>query len=216
VLLLLHGFGGSIDQHTALAEQLCDHFEVHAIDSLGFGGSEKPPLSYNQYLWSDQAVEYLEDLARARNLTAVPMEVVLAGNSIGGYTAATAAAAIATRMREQRALSAPPLLNCTGLVLFNTAGVIRNNTGVMQEPAQFPPYQGLPSGVLGVAGSALTSLLRARIGPTCSWLYATEPEYPLRNGLVGQIYRDSCDPGAAGLFAAGGECAVLLSSVTLV
>jgi pimeloyl-ACP methyl ester carboxylesterase len=133
------------------------------------------------------------------------MQVVLAGNSIGGYTAATAAAAIASRMIEATNTGAPVLLNCTGLVLFNTAGVIRNNTGVAQVAAEFPPYRGLPSGVLNVASTALTSLLRARIGPTCSWLYPTEPEYPLRSGLVNQIYRDSCDPGAAGLFAAGGE-----------
>jgi hypothetical protein len=74
-------------------------------------------------------------------------------------------------MLEQAATGAPVLLNCTGLVLFNTAGVIRNNTGVVQESAAFPPYRGLPSGLLNVAGTALTSLLRARIGPTCSWLY---------------------------------------------
>jgi hypothetical protein len=54
-------------------------------------------------------------------------------------------------MREQRSLGAPPLLNCTGLVLFNTAEV-------MQQLALFPPNRGLPSGVLGVTGSALKSL----------------------------------------------------------
>lgn len=54
--LLVHGFGGSIDQFTKLAEALCGEFEVYALDSLGFGHSEKPPLSYNQYLWRDQVI----------------------------------------------------------------------------------------------------------------------------------------------------------------
>lgn len=67
--VLIHGFGGSLDQFTTLARELVasttsidsrdttstdDSMDVLALDSLGFGRSEKPPLSYNQYLWTDQ------------------------------------------------------------------------------------------------------------------------------------------------------------------
>ena len=45
------GFGGSMDQFTGFAEDLSGDFTVLSFDSLGFGYSEKPPLSYNQYLW---------------------------------------------------------------------------------------------------------------------------------------------------------------------
>ena len=40
-----------MDQFTAFAEELSTDFTVLSFDSLGFGYSEKPPLSYNQYLW---------------------------------------------------------------------------------------------------------------------------------------------------------------------
>ena len=45
------GFGGSLDQFTSFAKSLSEEFTVISFDSLGFGYSEKPPLSYNQYLW---------------------------------------------------------------------------------------------------------------------------------------------------------------------
>ena len=61
-IFLLHGFGGSLDQFTETARSLSrdGRFVVHAMDSLGFGHSEKPPLSYNQYLWRDQFVHFVE------------------------------------------------------------------------------------------------------------------------------------------------------------
>ena len=36
-IVLVHGFGGSIEQYTGLAEQLKESFNVFALDSLGFG-----------------------------------------------------------------------------------------------------------------------------------------------------------------------------------
>jgi hypothetical protein len=48
IIVMVHGFGGSIMQFSDLADQLADEFTVVALDSLGFGASEKPPLSYNQ------------------------------------------------------------------------------------------------------------------------------------------------------------------------
>ena len=53
-IVLIHGFGGSIEQFSGLGERLRSSFNVFALDSIGFGRSEKPPLSYNQYLWRDQ------------------------------------------------------------------------------------------------------------------------------------------------------------------
>jgi pimeloyl-ACP methyl ester carboxylesterase len=58
-------------------------------DSLGFGYSEKPPLSYNQYLWRDQAADFVEREARRRGLDSV----ILGGNSIGGFTVASVVSA---------------------------------------------------------------------------------------------------------------------------
>lgn len=65
--VLIHGFGGSIDQLATFGQQLSTltsllaetgpslpALDVLAVDLLGFGWSEKPPISYSQYLWRDQ------------------------------------------------------------------------------------------------------------------------------------------------------------------
>lgn len=36
-IILIHGFGGSITQFSGLAEELSLSFDVHSLDSLGFG-----------------------------------------------------------------------------------------------------------------------------------------------------------------------------------
>jgi pimeloyl-ACP methyl ester carboxylesterase len=56
--IFIHGFGGSLDQFSDLGQKLTSSgiFDVLAVDSIGFGYSEKPPLSYNQYLWTDQVL----------------------------------------------------------------------------------------------------------------------------------------------------------------
>lgn len=40
-----------MEQFTSFAAELSRIYTVISFDSLGFGYSEKPPLSYNQYLW---------------------------------------------------------------------------------------------------------------------------------------------------------------------
>lgn len=206
VLLLLHGFGGSIAQYSALAGALTAHFEVHAIDSLGFGQSAKPPISYNQYLWRDQALEYLQGVARSRGNA--PLHVTVAGNSIGGFTAASVAAAIADSSTQKN--PSVKSLKCDGLILFNSAGVIVNNTAssvryVPECEPTFPAYSGPPSALLRVFGRGITAALRSRVTFTCRWLYPTKPDYVTSSGLVDDIVRDSFDPGASDVFAAGGK-----------
>ena len=74
-LVLVHGFGASSDQWNRLIGRL-DKYDVWAIDLLGFGHSEKPTISYTQFLW--------EDVVRDFVLECVGRPAVLAGNSIGG------------------------------------------------------------------------------------------------------------------------------------
>eukprot|EP01041_Mallomonas_annulata_P001216 gene1216-2367_t len=192
VLVLVHGFGGSLDQFTALASQLSASFDVFALDSLGFGQSEKPPLSYNQYLWRDQVVDFVRRIAHSS--TGTRRKVVLAGNSIGGFTAGSAAAV----------LSGENL--CDGLVLFNSAGKILKDQGLVSIPEDtlFPPYKGPAPFLLRLLGMAIFSLLQPRIVRTCEWLYPTNPGV-VRLGLAASIYRDSCDPGASDVIASGGK-----------
>jgi len=101
VVLLVHGFGASTDHWRYNIPVLAKTHEVHALDLIGFGRSEKPSeLEYGGELWKDQIVAYVKE--RIRKPT------VIVGNSLGGYAALAAGAAL-------ESISA-------GVVLLNAAG----------------------------------------------------------------------------------------------
>lgn len=203
MLLLIHGFGGSIGQYTGLARELRDEFDVHAIDSLGFGWSEKPPLSYNQYLWRDQVLEYVKGKCDERfKEEGRPVPFVVAGNSIGGFTAAS----LAAELRLNRDLY--PSVDCRGLVMFNPSGkIVPPEALPTDDPglARFPPFKGPASEALRLFGRSVIALLQPRIEQTCRSLYPSNPDHVTSSKLVDNILRDSCDPGAYDILAAGGK-----------
>ncbi|MEM8808622.1 MAG: alpha/beta fold hydrolase [Cyanobacteria bacterium P01_G01_bin.38] len=77
-LLLVHGFGASTDHWSRNIAELQTDFEVWAIDLIGFGRSSKPAGGYSAELWRDQLHDFVTEV--------VGQPVVLAGNSIGGYS----------------------------------------------------------------------------------------------------------------------------------
>lgn len=99
-LLLVHGFGASTDHWRKNIIGLSEHFEVWAIDLLGFGRSAKPNWDYSSDLWRDQLDDFITET--------IGQPAILAGNSLGGYAALCVAA--------QRPQSA------RGLILLNSAG----------------------------------------------------------------------------------------------
>jgi pimeloyl-ACP methyl ester carboxylesterase len=100
-LLLVHGFGASTDHWRHNLPVLARQHEVHAIDLLGFGRSAKPVgPAYGGDLWRDQLKAYVEER--------IGRPTVLVGNSLGGYAALAAGAAL-----EDLA---------AGVVLLNAAG----------------------------------------------------------------------------------------------
>jgi pimeloyl-ACP methyl ester carboxylesterase len=196
-LVLIHGFGGSINQYTGLIQELESSFNCYALDSLGFGQSEKPPLSYNQYLWRDQARDFVEKIYKSSQ----SQEIYLAGNSIGGFTAAAVAADLADSSD----------IRLAGLILINSAGQLyspetyqANITSKLDDCYLYPTYSGPPSQVLQGIGKAIFSLLQPNIKRMCEWLYPTNPAY-VSQGLTQAIYRDSCDMGASDVIAAGAK-----------
>lgn len=220
MMFLIHGFGGSLDQYQGLASQLVKDYDVYALDSLGFGHCEKPPLSYNQYLWRDQIVDFIQSKCAERvneedggyEEEAVP--IVIAGNSIGGYSAASTAATFAKNnitVANPRT-SKEIRIECQGLVLFNPSGELRSDseTSSRGDLELFPEYQGVRSDLLQLVGKGIFSLLQPRIEPTSAWLY---PKFPGRvtekswytDSVVDTILRDSSDPGASDVIAAGGK-----------
>jgi len=198
-LLLIHGFGASTDHWRKNIEGLSRDFEVWAIDLLGFGRSSKPDTEYGGDLWRDQLYDFIQMV--------IGRSAVLAGNSLGGYSALCVAA--------QR----PEAVE--GLVLLNSAG-----------PFTELKVSSQPDPVRSTVGKVSRSLL---LQPLPSWLLfqyvrqkwmirrTLESVYldksVITDQLVEEIYRPSCDPGAPTVFASvfkspsGEKIDVLLSQM---
>ncbi|CAE7609926.1 cry, partial [Symbiodinium natans] len=105
-VLAIHGFAASCTQFAPLAAALAEGdterpIPLYALDMIGFGHAEKPPLSITQYVWEQCVKDFL--------LSVVAAPAVLMGNSIGGYMAQSAAAFLGPSV-------------CRGLILLNSAG----------------------------------------------------------------------------------------------
>lgn len=180
-LLLVHGFGASTDHWRKNIAELQQEFEVWAIDLLGFGRSAKPDVQYSGDLWRDQLQDFIT--------TIIGQPAVLAGNSLGGYASLCVAA--------QRPESA------AGLVLLNCAGPF---TPAHPVPEPNPLQTAWSSLVRSVLLQPLPSLLlfqyvrqKSIIRKTLQKVYLDQTA--VTDQLVEDIYRPSCDEGAARVFA---------------
>ncbi|NJO41340.1 MAG: alpha/beta fold hydrolase [Cyanobacteria bacterium CRU_2_1] len=181
-LLLVHGFGASTDHWRKNMAGLSQEFEVWAIDLLGFGRSTKPNIEYSGCLWRDQLHEFIQ--------TIVGQPAVLVGNSLGGYASLCVAA--------QRPESA------VGLILVNCAGPF-TPTEPVPEPNPVQKFiQGMVRSVLlqPLPSFLLFQYIRQKsvIRKTLSQVYLDQTA--VTDQLIEDIYRPSCDAGAATVFAA--------------
>ncbi len=180
-LLLVHGFGASTDHWRHNIPVLARSHEVHALDLLGFGRSAKPAgLPYGGALWRDQLCAYVAER--------IGRPTVLVGNSLGGYAALAAGAALGG--------------GCAGVVLLNAAGPFREE--------QQPPVEGWGAITRRTVGGALLRspvlqrLLfenlrrRSTIRRTLEQVYVDRRN--VDDELVEAIRRPSLDPGAFGVF----------------
>lgn len=199
-LLLVHGFGASTDHWRKNIAELSNDFEVWAIDLLGFGRSAKPDWQYGGDLWRDQLHDFITYI--------IGQPAVLAGNSLGGYSALCVAA-----QRPESAL---------GLVLLNSAGPF-TDTKVPTQPNPLQQFLGdLSRSVLlqPWASFLLFQYVRQRwmIRQTLSKVYLDQSA--ITDQLVEEIYRPSCDGGAYKVFASvfkspqGERIDVLLKQLT--
>lgn len=104
-VFLLHGFGGSIGHWRQNIAELAKHHNVHALDLLGFGASEKPVTPYTVQLWAEQVYEFWA--------TFVNVPVVLVGNSIGAVTCLSIAATYPEMVRGIAMISLPHAIKPT-------------------------------------------------------------------------------------------------------
>jgi pimeloyl-ACP methyl ester carboxylesterase len=82
-IILLHGFGASVDHWRHNIPALAQYHTVYALDLVGFGASEKPPTNYSISLWVEQVADFWQ--------TFIDRPAILIGNSIGSLVAAIAA-----------------------------------------------------------------------------------------------------------------------------
>jgi pimeloyl-ACP methyl ester carboxylesterase len=83
-LILIHGFGASIEHWRYNLPVFSQQQTVYALDLLGFGASRKASVDYSINLWVEQVHDFWE--------TFIGQPVVLVGNSIGSLVCLTAAA----------------------------------------------------------------------------------------------------------------------------
>lgn len=179
-VLLVHGFGASTDHWRHNISVLAERHEVHALDLLGFGRSAKPAgLPYGGALWADQLSAYVRER--------IGRPTVLVGNSLGGYAALAAGAALGPE--------------AAGVVLVNAAG-------------PFSDEQAPPSGWGAIARRTIGgALLRspvlqrlifenlrrpATVRRTLRQVYIDQTN--VDEELVQSILAPSRDPGAFGVF----------------
>lgn len=180
-LLLIHGFGASTDHWRKNITGLSADFEVWAIDLLGFGRSAKPDWQYSGDLWRDQLHDFVTQM--------IGQPAVMAGNSLGGYASLC--------MGAQRPEST------RGVILLNSAGPF---TDLQLSAKPDPARQFLGSAVRSVVLQPLPSWMifqfvrqRSFIRKTLESVYLDQRA--VTDQLVEEIYRPSCDPGAAKVFA---------------
>lgn len=202
-LLLVHGFAASAEQWERLVHSLRAQADaamlppIYAIDLLGFGHSEKPGLSYTQYVWESQLVDFALEVMGAQPL-------VLVGNSIGGGLAAGAAATLGPLVR--------------GVVLCNTAGVLEE-PDEYEQPAPscreatlaraIKPYSPVPlvgQPALDLFGEAVIGAIFPQIPTRLADIYADRAENA-DAAVVFAIQQGASSPGSANVIGSGQKLA---------
>lgn len=82
-IILLHGFGGSLDGWLPIQAQLLE-YRVFALDLVGFGGSDKPDMEYSLENHARYLLAFMDKLKL--------QQAVLVGGSMGGSIAIWTAA----------------------------------------------------------------------------------------------------------------------------
>ncbi len=179
-LLLVHGFGAAIGHWRKNIPILAAAgYRVYALDLLGFGASDKPPLNYTLEVW----VELLHDF----QLEHIQQPTVFVGNSIGALISLMVAA-------KYPEISA-------GAILINCAG------GLSHRPHELNPPLRIAMGAFNrlvrspVTGKFLFDRVRQKSQIRRSLYQVYRHKEAVTDELVDILYTPACDPGAQKVFA---------------
>lgn len=187
-ILLIHGFGASVYHWRYNIPTLARDYRVYAIDLLGFGLSEKPIIEYNAEVWRDQALSFIENVIYKE--TGKPC--VVAGNSLGGFTALYAASN--SDEYNKKLIS--------GCILLNAAGRFKSLSEDTSNVESKPEWQEkitatIQRFVIGL--SFIYTKQPARIEQVLRQVYPVNPNMVDRE-LVDSIQYPAQDPNAAEVF----------------
>lgn len=178
-LVLIHGFGASIGHWRKNIPVLAEAgYKVFAIDLLGFGSSDKPPLNYTMEVW--------EELVKDFWIAHIQQRAVFIGNSIGGLLSLMVVA------------NHPEI--AAGGILINCAG------GLSHRPNELNPPLRLVMGAFNrllrsqVTGKVLFNRVRQKGQIRRSLMQVYRDRTAITDELVDLLYQPSCDPGAQQVF----------------
>jgi pimeloyl-ACP methyl ester carboxylesterase len=179
-LVLIHGFGASIGHwRKNISVLAASGYRVYALDLLGFGDSDKPPLDYSLDLWQ----ELLKDFWAEH----IQEPAVFVGNSIGALLSLMVVA------------NHPEI--AAGAILLNCAGGLNHRPQELNLPLRLimGTFTKLVSSRF--VGSMLFNRIRnkARIRSTLYQVYRNREA--VTDELVDLLHAPSCDPGAQKVFA---------------
>jgi len=179
-VVLVHGFGASIGHwRKNISAIAAAGYEVHAIDLLGFGDSDKPDIDFKIEVWE----ALLQDYWQAH----IGRPAVFVGNSIGGLMTLMMLAHFPEMAR------AGVLLNCAG--------------GLNHRPDELNPLLRVFMGTFNklvspdLLGPLVFNEVRRKFRIRGSLKQVYRNQAAVTDELVEMLYRPSCDPGAQKVFS---------------
>ncbi len=179
-LVLVHGFGASIGHWRKNIPVLANAgYRVFAIDLLGFGGSDKAPISYSVDVW----VELLKDFWTEQ----IQEKAVFIGNSIGALISLTV-------------LAEYPEIGAGG-VLINCAGGLNHRPHELNPPLRFVMSSFNRLVNHPITGSFVFNRIRQKNQIRRTLYQVYRDRTAVTDELVDILYQPSCEPGAQKVFA---------------
>ncbi|MHB2000234.1 MAG: alpha/beta fold hydrolase [Solirubrobacteraceae bacterium] len=169
-VLVLHGWGASIETVVAIVNGLSPVAQVHALDLPGFGQSDPPPRPWGVDDYRDFVIRFLDVVGIE--------QVAVVGHSNGGRVAISLAAAERDRPAQARRISR--------LLLVDSAGIRPKRTFTWYRKVAMAKVGKHAARLLGAPGERLRDAL---VGAAASSDYAAAPP-TMRPTLVRLVNAD--------------------------